>query len=314
MKEFIEALAKKLDIQRKELIEKDIRIHLLLADLSQNAFFSHNFVFKGGTCLISCYLGYFRFSEDIDFTWVDQSLFQHKSQKEIRRKISGLKNTLGLLIASTAKKHGFDFQLHGPKNDYIEFGGGNKTITYKLWYDSVILKTRSFIKIQINFVDILRFPPRKQTVQSLFAQKKDTELAVLFEKEYAAYTQEILLRTYDIKEILCEKVRAILTRQGIKARDFVDLYLIEKQTGTPIRSYTKEIIEKTQFILDLYEKYQTNFAVNARLMESGTIFRWGAERDLLLLDIDEKEFYRFVQKLQEQLHDIVQELSATISY
>ena len=28
MKEFIEALAKKLDIQRKELIEKDIRIHL----------------------------------------------------------------------------------------------------------------------------------------------------------------------------------------------------------------------------------------------------------------------------------------------
>lgn len=79
MKEFIEALAKKLDIQRKELIEKDIRIHLLLTDLSRDSFFSHNFVFKGGTCLISCYLGYFRFSEDIDFTWVDQSLFQHKS-------------------------------------------------------------------------------------------------------------------------------------------------------------------------------------------------------------------------------------------
>ena len=36
--------------------------------------------------------------------------------------------------------------------------------------------------------------------------------------------------------------------------------------------------------------------------------------DIQRKELIEKEFYRFVQKLQEQLRDIVQELSATISY
>jgi predicted nucleotidyltransferase component of viral defense system len=31
-----------------------------------------NFLFKGGTCLMKNYLGYFRFSEDVDFAWKDQ--------------------------------------------------------------------------------------------------------------------------------------------------------------------------------------------------------------------------------------------------
>ncbi len=33
--------------------------------LSNDDFFSRNFLFKGGTCLIKNYLGYFRFSEDL---------------------------------------------------------------------------------------------------------------------------------------------------------------------------------------------------------------------------------------------------------
>jgi len=66
--DFANALAGTLSIQRRDLIEKDVILHQMLLDLSSDKFFSENFAFKGKTCLIKCYYGYKRFSEDIDFT------------------------------------------------------------------------------------------------------------------------------------------------------------------------------------------------------------------------------------------------------
>ena len=64
----IDYLATETGIGDKSLIEKDLFLHLLLYELSKDRFFKENLVFKGGTCLIKCYLGYYRFSEDLDFT------------------------------------------------------------------------------------------------------------------------------------------------------------------------------------------------------------------------------------------------------
>ena len=157
MKEFIEELSTRRNIQRKDLLEKDIIIQKLLLDLFKDDFFSKNLVFKGGTCLIKCYMGYYRFSEDIDFTWMDQSIFKDKSQKEIRRIISKLKDKIGELLVKSSKKRRLDFVLDKDNKDYMEFGGGNKTITFKVWFDSEMLKRRSFVKIQINFVEDVKF-------------------------------------------------------------------------------------------------------------------------------------------------------------
>lgn len=68
MKEFVNEVSRVLKIERRDLVEKDFILHQVLLDLSKDEFFHKNFLFKGGTCLIKCYLGYFRFSEDIDFT------------------------------------------------------------------------------------------------------------------------------------------------------------------------------------------------------------------------------------------------------
>ena len=82
--DFVNEVARVLKIGRRDLIEKDLILHQILTDLSQDNFFSDNFLFKGGTCLIKCYFGYVRFSEDIDFTWKDQSAFNEMSRKKIR--------------------------------------------------------------------------------------------------------------------------------------------------------------------------------------------------------------------------------------
>ena len=62
--DFIDQVSALEKIPRKEQVEKDIILHQMLADLSREKYFANNFLFKGGTCLIKCYLGYYRFSED----------------------------------------------------------------------------------------------------------------------------------------------------------------------------------------------------------------------------------------------------------
>ncbi len=306
-KDFVNQVSEALKIERKDLIEKDFIIHRLLLELSENEFFSKNFLFKGGTCLIKCYLGYFRFSEDIDFTWRDQEKFKGMSQKEVRQYLSPVIDEMGSYFEEIAKKHGMDFKCAKSNRNYIELGGGNKTLTFKIWYDSEILNRRSFIKAQINFVEDMRFPPAKNILKSLLDRHIE-ELKVLFPEEYKEYSRHIPFYTYDIKEILCEKIRSILTRKGVKARDFVDVYLISKKFGIKPEDLKKYITAKTLFSLNLYTKYRNNFNEKKKLLKTKDIFVWGHEKGLLLTDIDEKEFYVFLGKLVTFLHDVVEDI------
>ncbi|NJE26450.1 hypothetical protein E3E22_07440 [Thermococcus sp. MV5] len=67
--EFIQLITEKSGIKKPELVEKDIVLQTILKNLYLNEYFSQNYLFKGGTCLVKCYFGYYRFSVDLDFTF-----------------------------------------------------------------------------------------------------------------------------------------------------------------------------------------------------------------------------------------------------
>ncbi len=306
-KDFVNQISEALKIERKDLIEKDLILHQILLDLSKNEFFRENFLFKGGTCLIKCYLGYFRFSEDIDFTWRNQEKFKEMSQKEIRQYLSPVINEAGADFEKIAKKRGMDFKCVKSNREYVELGGGNKTLTFKLWYDSEILSRKSFIKVQINFVEDMRFPPAKSVLKSLL-ERPNEELKALFPEEYKDYSEHIPFYTYDIKEIICEKIRSILTRKGVKARDFADVYLINKKFGIPPEDLKNDMVAKTVFALNLYTKYGNSFNEKKKLLKTKDIFVRGHEKGLLLAEIDEKDFYVFLGKLATFLSDVAEDV------
>ncbi len=306
-RDFVNQISEALKVGRKDLIEKDLILHQLLLDLSKNEFFRENFVFKGGTCLIKCYLGYFRFSEDIDFTWKNQEKFKEMSKKEIRKYLSSVTSETGAIFEEIAKKRGLDFKCIKNNRDYVELGGGSKTLTFKVWYDSEILNSRSFIKVQINFLEDMRFPPEKNVLKSLLDRHVE-EPEVLFPEEYKEYSEHIPFETYDIKEILCEKIRSILTRKGVKARDFADVYLVSKKFGISPEDLKKDIVVKTLFALNLYMKYRNNFNEKKKLLKTKDIFGWGREKGLLLTDIDEKGFYAFLENFIKFLQDIAEDI------
>jgi len=168
-------------------------------------------------------------------------------------------------------------------------------VTFKLWYRSGITGNRAFIKVQINFVEKLCFPSHKWKVRSLLTGKRLEELKKLFQEEYKEYSRSIDSDVYDVREILCEKVRSILTRRGIKSRDFVDVYLICKNFDITPEELEGIITEKVGFMLQLYEKYRRNIAEKRNVLKRED-FAWGEEKKLLLIEIDTEEFYDFLDR------------------
>ena len=305
MKSFIEEVGNIIGFQRKDLIEKDIILHNLLLHLLKYKFFRENFLFKGGTCLIKSYFDYYRFSEDIDFTWREQDVFRELSQKGIRKYLADIIDKFGDIL----EKYDVDFVSDKSDRKYIELAGGNKTVTFKLWYDSEILNYKTFVKVQINFVEKILFPIEEREIKSLIHKRNLHDLKTIFPHEYARYSKNITLLTYDIREILCEKVRAILTRKGIKARDFVDTYMICRDYKVDIEKLESQIIDKTRFILRMYERYRKSFEEKMKLIERDEdLFEWGDEKSLLLMDLNEKDFYRFVEEFKETLKTLVKKI------
>ena len=134
---------------------------------------------------------------------------------------------------------------------------------------------------------------------------KHEGLKALFPDETAEYSKKIPFGVYDIREILCEKVRALLTREGTKARDFLDVYLMWKRFGIKPEDEEKCIVGKIAFSLKLYAKYRDHLKQKVALLDSGKLFDWGAEKELLLSDIDEADFYKFLGGFDTFLKKIV---------
>lgn len=120
--DFVARLSSALGIERMHMVERDVILHQILTDLSNDKFFSKNFLFKGGTCLIKHRLGYFRFSEDADFTWKDQSKFRGKTAKEVRNELSPTIDAAGKNLEQIASTRKLDFKCSKNDTNYVDLG------------------------------------------------------------------------------------------------------------------------------------------------------------------------------------------------
>src|SRR3989344_6362955 len=208
-KKIIDLISSKTKIIKRDLIERDLILHKLLIELVSEKYFAKNYAFKGGTCLIKCYFGYYRFSEDLDFTYINQKEFDKKSEKQKRRILSEKIDLILNILKKISDKIGLDFETTKNNPKYIEFGGSNKQITFKLWYIPEGQTEETLIKIQINFIEKLKYQIIKRCANNIFFGKhKNHELAFLLPEDSKWILETPNLKCYDIKEILLEKVRA----------------------------------------------------------------------------------------------------------
>lgn len=301
MKTLINYISSKTGINNKTLLEKDIILHRLLCELVKDKYFFDNYVFKGGTCLTKCYFGYYRFSEDLDFSWRNQNLFHNLSQKKIRKDLSIEINKIATILENISKLLELKFTKDKSNKKFIELGGSNKFATFKLWYKSSILNQEGFIKIQINYVEIFGYDFILKKAKPIIKNFNKKELNFLFPEQSKYLLFNPAIYCYDIREILIEKIRAILTRKGVKARDFIDVFLIIKKENINLKNYETQITKKVLFALK-YQKYLQNLA-NFKLEN----FVLGEENKLLLKQIP-KRFNKFLEKFHVFLNEIYKKL------
>ncbi|GEM_PF-527509 len=251
-------LGGKTGIANTELLAKDAYLQSLLIELAGNEYFRDNFVFKGGTCLVKAYFGYYRFSEDLDFSWINQGIYDGKSGKQVRRIISREIDCTLELVSKISEKMGLDFKPQKHNKRYVEIGGSNRLATLKLWRKAPG-RPEGFMKIQVNFEEKFFHPFLERELRPVFDAGDKEELKVLFPSEAHILLKKPKMKVYDLREIAAEKIRAILTRKGVKARDFIDLYYLSKH-GILVESVKKEAIAKTKDMLR-YMKYADNISL-----------------------------------------------------
>lgn len=321
------------NIQRKDLIEKDILLHQILTDLSKERLFLDNVLFKGGTCLIKCYLGYIRFSEDIDLVWRAQNRFADNDGKLDKGRLDQAVDQIGAILDKAAKGRKMDFKFEKDDPDYVQFTNRKQFCTFKIWYNSVVTKQRTFLQVQINFTEKLCLNPVEGKLNSLL-KERDPVLEQLFD-QYSEYASAVSFKVYDIKEILSEKIRALLTRRSAKNRDLLDIFLISKNMGINPQDVEKCAIEKLKHALKNYERFRISFDANRKLLERENMFRWKngkkvtitepltektnlnissrflpVDYDVLLIKIDNGELKKFLAGFTCYLRQFVKKIDA----
>lgn len=168
--------------------EKDYLIDLLLFSVSKNT--KDELIFKGGTCLYKFY-GLGRFSEDADFT-AAKSLDVDKLTENI---ITDMKQ-FGVKCHIHKKKTPFSSVLITLRCEGPLFNG--------------MPQSYASIRMDINLKSSIDMEPIIRSHSPLYSEIPAFSLLVMQEKE-----------------IIAEKIRAILTRN--KARDVYDLWALMKK-------------------------------------------------------------------------------------
>lgn len=253
-------LAREMGVQDVELVERDIRLHLLLGEVARMPC-ADELVFKGGTCLSKCYLHYHRFSADLDFNWRDPSAWLGTTKKSGREALRKVQRPLEADFQSAAHRLGMSFA----RPTSIRYGRSNRMATLNAAYRS-IAGTPTSLKVQISFEDIAVRKPRRLRAENAFGGPLPMAARIAQPAVVEGYKAPVEVQAMDPAEIAAEKVRAVLTRRAAKGRDILDLYLLQHELGVDVLDLEAEAREKTAFSLDAAARYREHIGnLDARL-------------------------------------------------
>ncbi len=200
---------------RSEVIEKDYVLGWLLAGIQQSLLAEH-WIFKGGTCLKKCYFETFRFSEDLDFTLINQDHIDENFLTETFTKIaSWIYDETGIEIPSDTIK----FELYQNKN-------GKTSIEGRIGYIGPLQRRSSFprVKFDLTADETLVLKPVVREVHHPYSDKP---------------ADGIKVHCYNFAEIFAEKIRALAQRAS--PRDLYDVVHLYRHVHPSMQ--VKEILQ-----------------------------------------------------------------------
>lgn len=201
----------------KTTIDKDWILGHFLNTMYSFVEIQDNFVLKGGTCLRKCHIEDYRFSEDLDFTLLNEKFIIDKKliSKFIQeaQKVCGAKFHLSKITEPNQYNQGYEI--------IIKFWGADHKIHQKP--TSPGSKWHSKIKLDISISEELILKPE---IKKIFHPYSDSKLI------------NNTIPVYSINEIIAEKLRSLIERN--RPRDIYDVWhlskIVDKQNFSIIKN------------------------------------------------------------------------------
>lgn len=205
---------------RDQQIEKDYVLSWILQGIARHARLSKAIAFKGGTVLKKVYFADYRFSEDLDFTLLDESATKEQIFEWFGEVFERVKEEANIPLAVIA-----DEERAAPAEANEE--GGGDGINFYIGYTGPLggIGSNKKVKIDISRSEKLAFEP---VVADVFVGYSDLE--------------EHRLLCYRLEEVLIEKMRSVMQR--MQARDFYDLWYLMEEEGMDAEFYLVEFAAK----------------------------------------------------------------------
>lgn len=197
---------------RDQQIEKDYALTWILKGIAEHGQLSKILVFKGGTVLKKFYFEDYRFSEDLDFTLLDDSITNKQIFAWIKEIFVYVKEEANIPLTLLDDNEHED----GGINFYIGFTGplGGQSSNKK-------------VKVDISRSEKLEFVPAERATFITYSDLDSYQLLC-----------------YPLEEILVEKMRSIIQR--MQARDFYDLWYLLEIQKMDVNFYVKEFRKKCE--------------------------------------------------------------------
>ena len=216
----IESMIRPAEIQKKAnkekvrdtQIEKDYILTWILTGIAANDILSKALAFKGGTVLKKFYFEDYRYSEDLDFTLIEENLTNEAIQDAFNEVFQYVREDANIPLAME------DFGIHetGNINFYISYVGPLGGIG-----------SNKKVKVDISRSEKLCFKLENRSIFEIYSDQ-----------------EECTIQCYSLNEVLTEKMRSLLSRT--QPRDYYDLWYLSEAEEMEMSDLRYEFEEKAR--------------------------------------------------------------------
>lgn len=195
-------------------IEKDYVLSWILFGISKNELLLKYLVFKGGTVLKKVYFRDYRFSEDLDFTLLDEKITNDDLLKEFEQVYAFVKEEANITLQFKEE----NTHISGSIAFYVNYIGPLQAN----------INSRD-VKIDITRGEVLGYPIEQKQVFILYTDlPKDS----------------FYLQCYSLSEVLIEKMAALMGRT--EPRDLFDFWYLTEHERMNTRHHKPEFERKAK--------------------------------------------------------------------
>ena len=203
------------------VVEKDYVLGWILAGINAHAALSESWVFKGGTCLKKCFFETYRFSEDLDFTLLDESQINE----------AFLQQTLSEVVAWVETESGLAMPANQLSFDVYTNPRGRISCQGKIGYRGPVSSTSGGwpkIKLDLTADEKLVLAPVKQEVFHPYTDRPEGGFRI---------------NSYAYEEAFGEKIRALGERT--RPRDLYDVVNLYRHDDTrPAATVLRDVLRQ----------------------------------------------------------------------